>query len=108
MYIENISYFCKEFNKKVSCKINKNIDTKSKNLNKMNYSTKEINNNFKIKVAGRTENGEKINTLVGVSGAIALIGETMFCKLLDRAFASTGDKCVCKLRRGLKFSFYCI
>lgn len=74
----------------------------------MNYTTTEINNNFKIKVAGRTESGEKINTLVGVSGAISLIGETMFGKLLDRAFACSSDVCVCKLRRGLKFSFYCI
>lgn len=38
----------------------------------MNYTTKEINSNFKIKVAGRDESGAKINTLVGVSGAIAL------------------------------------
>lgn len=73
----------------------------------MTYTTKEINSNFKIKVAGRDESGAKINTLVGVSGAIALIGEVMFGKLLDRAFASCDDVCVCKLRRGLKFSFYC-
>lgn len=73
----------------------------------MTYTTKEINSNFKIKVAGRDESGTKINTLVGVSGAIALIGEKMFGKLLDRAFASSDDVCVCKLRRGLKFSFYC-
>lgn len=72
----------------------------------MNYTTKEINSTFKIKVAGRTDDGVKLNTLVGVSGAIALIGDKMFGKLLDRAFASADDVCVCKLRRGLKFSFY--
>lgn len=54
------------------------------------YSTREINRNFRIKV----------------SGAIALIGVEMFNKLLKRAFSSVEDKCVCKLRRGIKFSFY--
>lgn len=73
----------------------------------LNYTTKEINSNFRIKVAGLDANDEKVNTLVGVSGAIALIGADMFGKLLDRAFGSLGDVCVCKLRRGIKFSFYC-
>lgn len=73
----------------------------------LNYTTKEINSNFRIKVAGLDAQGEKVNTLVGVSGAIALIGADMFGKLLDRAFSSLGDVCVCKLRRGIKFSFYC-
>lgn len=72
----------------------------------MKYTTTTINRTFKIKVFGRTAEGEKINTLVGVSGAIELIGESMFSKLLDRAFASNDDACICKLRRGLKFSFY--
>lgn len=39
----------------------------------LNYSTKMINANFRIKVNGII-NGKKINTLVGVAGAIALIG----------------------------------
>ena len=73
----------------------------------LNYTTKEINSNYRIKVAGLDAQGEKVNTLVGVSGAIALIGADMFGKLLDRAFSSLGDVCVCKLRRGIKFSFYC-
>lgn len=72
----------------------------------MKYTTKSINKNFKIKVAGRDEQGNRINTLVGVSGAVALIGEQMLEKLLSRAFAGSGDVCICKLRRGLKFSFY--
>lgn len=71
----------------------------------LNHTTSEINQNFRIKVFGMVE-GKKVNTLVGVSGAIAIIGEEMFNKLLDRAFASMGDVCVCKLRRGVKFSFY--
>lgn len=73
----------------------------------LNYTTSEINRNFRIKVSGLADNGEKVNTLVGVSGAIALIGVPMFNNLLNRAFASMDDVCVCKLRRGIKFSFYC-
>lgn len=73
----------------------------------LNYTTKEINSNFRIKVAGLDAQGAKVNTLVGVSGAVALIGADMFGKLLDRAFGSLDDVCVCKLRRGIKFSFYC-
>jgi hypothetical protein len=72
----------------------------------LSYTTTMINRNFRIKVSGRDENGKRINKLVGVAGAIALIGVEMFNKLLNRAFASIEDVCVCKLRRGLKFSFY--
>lgn len=70
------------------------------------YSTKEINRNFRIKVSGVDGKGNKVHRLVGVSGAIALIGVEMFNKLLKRAFNSVDDVCVCKLRRGIKFSFY--
>ena len=72
----------------------------------LNYRTSEINRNFRIKVSGRDENGNRINKLVGVAGAIALIGIEMLNKLLRRAFACMDDVCVCKLRRGIKFSFY--
>lgn len=72
----------------------------------LNYSTKQINGNFKIKVAGIFEN-EKISTLVGVSGLLRMVGDVELTnRLLDRAFDSMGDKCVCKLRRGIKVSFY--
>lgn len=71
----------------------------------LRYTTQEINTTFKIKVNGRVE-GRKLNILVGVSGAVELVGEAMFNKMLDRAFSSMGDVCVCKLRRGVKFSFY--
>ena len=70
------------------------------------YSTKEINRNFRIKVSGVDGKGNKVHKLVGVSRAIALIGVEMFNKLLKRAFNSVDDVCVCKLRRGIKFSFY--
>jgi hypothetical protein len=73
----------------------------------LNYTTAEINRNFKIKVFG-VVNGKKINTLVGVSGLLNLLDGAvdLMNRLLDRAFASKGDKCVCKLRRGIKVSFY--
>lgn len=72
----------------------------------LNYSTKEINRNFKIKVSGIVD-GKKVNTLVGVSGLIAYVGDIdLTNRLLDRAFNSSEDKQVCKLRRGIRISFY--
>lgn len=70
------------------------------------YSSKEINKNFRIKVSGVDQNGNRVHKLVGVSGIIALIGVEMLNKLLKRAWKSIEDKVVCKLRRGLKVSFY--
>lgn len=76
------------------------------NTKSLAYSTKDINRNFRIKVSGVDGEGNKVHKLVGVSGAIALIGVDMFNKLLKRAFNSVDDVCVCKLRRGIKFSLY--
>lgn len=70
------------------------------------YSTTEINRNYRIKVAGIDNNGNKINTLVGVSGLLKLIGVELANKFLGRAFRSMDDACICKLRRGLKITFY--
>ena len=70
------------------------------------YSSREINENFLIKVYGVDGDGNRVNKLVGVAGAVALIGIEMFNKLLARAFSSLGDVCHCKLRRGIQFSFY--
>lgn len=42
-------------------------------MTQLNYSTKYINRNYLIKVAGIDNEGCKINTLVGVSGMLALI-----------------------------------
>ena len=72
------------------------------NKNGLAYSSKDINRNFRIKVSGVDAQGRKVHKLVGVAGAIALIGVEM----LKRAFACMDDVCVCKLRRGIKFSFY--
>lgn len=71
------------------------------------YTTTEINRNFRIKVFGIDETGKKVNKLMGVSGAMRLVGDIkIFNNLLDRAFSSMDDVCVCKLRRGVKVSFY--
>jgi len=70
------------------------------------FSTKFINQNFRIKVFGRDENGKKINTLMGVSGIIRLIGQELFFKFIQRALDCMKDVCVCKLRRGLQVSLY--
>ena len=70
------------------------------------FTTSEINKNFRIKVFGYNAEGKKINTLMGVAGILALIGEELLNKFLRRAFNSMDDVCVCKLRRGLKVSFY--
>lgn len=69
------------------------------------YTTKEINHNFRIKINGIVD-GKKVNKLVGVKGLIELIGVEMANKMLRRAFNGTDDKTVCKLRRGIKISFY--
>ena len=72
----------------------------------LKYTTSEINRNYRIKVSGIDNQGNRIHKLVGVSGAIELIGVEMLNKFLDRAAACMDDVCVCKLRRGIKFSFY--
>lgn len=73
---------------------------------KLQYSTREINRDFKIKVYGYTEEGIKVDMLVGVSGLVLLIGVEQANKQIERAYRSGDDKCVCKLRRGLKVTYY--
>ena len=72
----------------------------------LNYTTKEINANYRIKVFGVNNENEKINTLVGVSGLLNLIGADLFNKFMERREKCMDDVCVCKLRRGLQVSFY--
>jgi hypothetical protein len=74
----------------------------------MQYTKKQVNDLFKIKVYGKDQNGKKLNTLVGVSGLIKLIGVELFNKFVTRAKKAcfNAAKCVCKLRRGLKVTFY--
>lgn len=70
------------------------------------YSSKFINRNWRIKVSGVDAQGNRVHKLVGVKGIIELIGIEMLNKLLNRAIKCIEDVCVCKLRRGLKVSFY--
>jgi hypothetical protein len=70
------------------------------------YKTSTINRDFRIKAAGVDPQGNKINTLVGVSGLIALIGVEFANKFLTRAYNNGDDKCCCKLRRGIRVTFY--
>lgn len=70
------------------------------------YSTSEINRNFKIKVFGIV-NEKKVNMLVGVSGLLRIVGDVDLAeRMIGRAFRSMEDKCECKLRRGVKVTFY--
>lgn len=79
---------------------------KTKKMEKLNYTTREINRNFKIKVSGQFE-GHKIHTLVGVAGLLKVVGDVALTnRLLDRAFNTMNDVEVCRLRRGIKISFY--
>lgn len=72
----------------------------------LKYTTRQINGNYKIKVSGLYD-GKKINTLVGVSGLIKIVDDIELTnRLLDMAFACMDDKCVCKLRRGIRVSLY--
>ena len=72
----------------------------------LKYTTREINSNYKIKVSGIYD-GAKVNTLVGVAGLVRMVNDIELTnRLLDRAFATMDDKVVCKLRRGIKISFY--
>jgi len=75
--------------------------------NGLDFTTRQINFTFKIKVNGfNFQCSKHVNTLVGVSGLIDLIGIDLTNKLLKRAFDCKKDKEVCKLRRGLKITFY--
>lgn len=99
----NILYFCIESNDSAH---RGGSRIRQSDMANLKYSTREINRNFKVKVSGMYE-GQKINTLVGVTGLIKMVNDLELTnRLLDRVFASMDDKCVMKLRRGLKISFY--
>jgi hypothetical protein len=69
----------------------------------MNYTTKEINQQFIIKVYGRG-----LNTAVGCRGFYALLEDSpeLAAKLVDKAMNCREDKIAFKLRRGVKITFY--
>lgn len=70
------------------------------------FTTSDINRNFWIKVYGYID-GVRINTLLGVSGAIYLLGD-LFYRLVARAMKHLGEtgKTICRLRRGIRVTFY--
>lgn len=76
----------------------------------MTYGTSQINREFRIKVYGYNNSDERLNLFVGVSGLIRILGEELADALVKRAFKnsffSKDGKIVCKLRRGLKVTFY--
>lgn len=72
----------------------------------LNYTTTQINRNFLIKVAGHNGDGVRLNTLVGVRGLLSLIDAALANRLLKRAFGDGADRTVCRLRRGLRITFY--
>lgn len=74
--------------------------------NGLNFTTRMINLNFRIKISGVDENGKNINTLVGVAGLIKAIGIELANKFISKAFDKGLDKLILKLRRGIKISFY--
>lgn len=71
----------------------------------MIYTTALINNTFRIKVYGWID-GFKIDKLVGVRGLLELIGVELANKFVGKALKSGLDKFICKLRRGIKITFY--
>lgn len=72
----------------------------------MIHTSKFINKNFRIKVSGIDNEGNRINKLVGVNGLLNLIGETLADKFVTRALKAGLDKVKCYLRRGLRVTFY--
>lgn len=75
-------------------------------MNTLNYTTRDINRQYRIKVFGVNNEGNKINTLVGVSGLLELVGVELANKFMERREKCMDDVCICKLRRGLQVSFY--
>ena len=85
--------------------MNKNYFTKS--YGEIKLTTATINRNFRIKVSGIV-NGFYLNTLVGVSGLLAILfGDwNKLVKFTLRAFNNLTDKCACKIYGGATVTFY--
>lgn len=67
------------------------------------YPLRYLSRDYYIKiVTGECPKGR----LVGVSGLIQVVGQEFAIKFALRAIASKEDKCICKLRRGIKVAFY--
>lgn len=70
----------------------------TKTMGQIKLTTAIINKNWRIKVNGII-NGKKVNTLVGVSGLLNVLGGNWnrLVKFVLRAFNSLTGKCACKL-----------
>ena len=104
--IKNNAYICIVVDDETTTDAAGSANQNETEMTTLKYTTRTINREFKIKVSGVFE-GKKINTLVGVSGLIRLVADIELTnRLLDRAFESTDDKVICRLRRGLRIGFY--
>ena len=104
--IKNYAYICIVVDDETTTDAAGSANQNETEMTTLKYTTRTINREFKIKVSGIFE-GKKINTLVGVSGLIRLVADIELTnRLLDRAFESTDDKVICRLRRGLRIGFY--
>ncbi|AFM54809.1 hypothetical protein B620_gp31 [Croceibacter phage P2559S] len=72
----------------------------------LKFTTSEVNQNFKIKAHTTNKSGKNLNTLLGVSGLIKLVGVEFANKFIERAFNSGQDKHTSKLRSGVRVTFY--
>jgi hypothetical protein len=64
-----------------------------------------VNKDFRIKVNGY-HRGKYISKLVGIRGLVYIIGVDLAEKMIARAYRSRKQKVICKLRRGIKITFY--
>lgn len=72
---------------------------KIENTQKITRS-KEFNRNYRCKVYGLG-----MNTLVGFRGFVTLVGD-LEDNIMSRVRSCPFDKCVVRLRRGIKLTFY--
>lgn len=72
----------------------------------LNYSTTIVNSNFRIKAHTTNKYGKNLNTLLGVSGLVKLVGIEFANKFIERAFEAGLDKHTSKLRSGVRVTFY--
>ena len=74
----------------------------------LKYTTALVNSNFKIKAHTTIKSGKNLNTLLGVSGLIKLVGIDFANKFIERALESGLDKHTSKLRSGVRVTFYAV
>jgi len=67
---------------------------------------RELSTNFRVKVYSSSDCGKTLNSLVGYSGLIDLIGLELADKFITNAILSDQQNVVNNLRRGLKITFY--